>query len=498
VATSNLLNSQGPQPAPLRRGHAARAKSSHNVQFYEGEEFLVHAVTDYVAEGLSAGQHVIVIASSAHRSAFTRVLSANGFDVAAATRESQLMYLDAAETLARFMTNGMPDPARFHKVIEPLMRRAEAQPSPVHLRAYGEMVDLLANDGNANASIRLEELWNDLLAAHDFDLLCGYAMSSFAEASDALGFQEICRLHSHVAPTERYSQAEDSERSREISRLQQRALALENEIARREQLEQRLHEAMEEQDRLLHAERIARTEAESANRAKNQFLAVMSHELRTPLNAIAGHTQLIELGLHGPVTSAQQDALGRIDLNQRHLLSLVNDVLNLARVDSGREEYTIEQVELVPLVCAIVSMIEPLLTPGQLSCGVADRLREMQPAVVLADREKVQQILLNLLTNAIKFTAAGGRVTIDAEVDGASGMALVEVRDTGVGIAAEKTETVFEPFVQLATRLSTRQDGIGLGLTISRKYARAMQGDLTVTSGTGEGACFRLALPLKL
>jgi signal transduction histidine kinase len=222
----------------------------------------------------------------------------------------------------------------------------------------------------------------------------------------------------------------------------------------------------------------------------------MSHELRTPLNAIAGHAQLIELGLHGPVTSAQREALSRIERSQRHLLSLVNDVLNLARVDSGREEYTIDRVEITPLVGAIVSMIEPLLTSSQLSCGVTDQLRELPQVVVLADREKVQQILLNLLTNAIKFTPAGGRITIAAEVDRASNVAHIDVIDTGIGIPTEKIESVFEPFVQLATRLSTRQDGIGLGLTISRKFALAMKGDLTVRSQPGDGSRFRLSLPV--
>ncbi|MFI5242589.1 MAG: ATP-binding protein, partial [Gemmatimonadales bacterium] len=390
----------------------------------------------------------------------------------------------------------VPDRVRFRAVIEPLVRRAGKPLHHPHVRAYGEMVDLLAKDGNSSASIRLEGFWNELVAEFDFDLLCGYALANFANASDALNFQEICRQHSHIAPTERYTQVNESERMREISRLQQRAHALETEVARRQTLELQLREALQEQERSLQAERIARTEAESANRAKNQFLAVMSHELRTPLNAIAGHAQLIELGLHGPVTSAQREALSRIERSQRHLLSLVNDVLNLARVDSGREEYTIDRVEITPLVGAIVSMIEPLLTSSQLSCGVTDQLRELPQVVVLADREKVQQILLNLLTNAIKFTPAGGRITIAAEVDRASNVAHIDVIDTGIGIPTEKIESVFEPFVQLATRRSTRQDGIGLGLTISRKFALAMKGDLTVRSRPGDGSRFRLSLPV--
>lgn len=494
MSSSNLLHAQNPDPVSPRHGRAPRALPSHDVQFYEGEDFLVRAVSSYIAEGLSAGQRVVVICSEPHRSALTRALGASGIDIARARQPGELRFLDAAETLATFMTGGMPDRVRFRRSLEPLVRRAGTHTQQPQVRAYGEMVNVLAKDGNSSASVRLESLWNELVAEHEFDLLCGYAMTNFADASDALNFGEICRQHSHVAPTERYTQADNDARLQEISLLQQRAQALEHEVTRREKLEQQLREALDEQERSLHAERIARTEAESANRAKNQFLAVMSHELRTPLNAIAGHTQLIELGLHGPVTSAQQEALSRIDRSQRHLLSLVDDVLNLARVESGREEYTIEPVPIAPLVDAMVSMIEPLLATGHLTCNVAERLRAL-PVIVLADREKVHQILLNLLTNAIKFTAPGGRIAIDAAIDDAAGRAHIELSDTGVGIAAEKIEMVFEPFVQLATRLSSRQDGIGLGLTISRKFARAMRGDLTVTSGK-EGTRFRLTLPV--
>jgi signal transduction histidine kinase len=496
MASSNLLRAQDTAGRPSRRGSAAHMHASHHAQFYEGDEYLVRAVSEYIATGLSAGQRVIIIASEQHRSALLRELARRGLDPASARATGRLQLLDAQEALAQIMSGDMPDAKRFARTMGPLVERKGPASKRTRIRAYGEMVDLLAKRGNSNGSILLESLWNELASIHDFELLCGYAMTNFANASDASNFHEICRQHVRVAPTERYTQADSSERLLEISLLQQRAQALENEVARREKLELQLREALERQEQALVAERAARTEAESANRAKNQFLAVMSHELRTPLNAIAGHAQLIELGLHGPVTNAQHEALDRIDRSQRHLLSLVNDVLDLARVDSGRAEYLLEPVDVHPLVDAIVAMIEPLLTAGQLTCRVAGAMPGAAPLTVLADREKVQQILLNLLTNAIKCTSAGGRITIDATYADASGMACIEVRDTGIGIPAEKIETVFEPFVQLATRLSARPDGIGLGLTISRRFARAMQGDLAVTSVNGEGACFRLTLPV--
>lgn len=496
MTISQHPGTQGDEPSFQQRIRRTRTRSTHDVQFYEGEEFLVGAASEYLGTGLSAGDHVIVIATETHRAAFARELTAKGYEVARVLERRQLTVLDAHATLERFMVDGVPDPTRFRETIVPLLKDASSSARRSHVRAYGEMVDLLAKQGNSSASIQLEALWNELVDFHDFDLLCGYAMSNFATASDALNFREICRQHAHVAPTERYTQSDGDQRLLEITLLQQRAQALEHEIARRETLERQLREALEDQERALHAERAARAEAESANRAKNQFLAVMSHELRTPLNAIAGHTQLMELELHGPITSAQREALSRIDRSQQHLLSLVNDVLNLARVDSGREEYAIAPMEIGPLVDAIVAMISPLLAMGDLDCQVAPRLHDAPPLVALADHEKVQQILLNLIGNAIKFTPPGGRISIDART-GADTVHLT-VTDTGVGIPPEKIDAVFEPFVQLATRLSSRQDGIGLGLTISRKFARAMHGDLTVSSGAEGGASFRLTLPAAI
>ena len=255
-----------------------------------------------------------------------------------------------------------------------------------------------------------------------------------------------------------------------------------------------LKRAAAEREQLLERERQARAEAEAANRAKSEFLAVMSHELRTPLNAIGGHAQLIEMGVHGPVTDAQRDALRRIERSQRHLLALINDVLNLTRIEAGRVEYALEPVPLGPLLAEVVSTLEPLLSAKGLACEVSADSDET--AVVTADREKAHQIVLNLLTNAIKYTTAGGRITVEAApCPDRPAMACVRVRDTGVGIPAEQLERVFEPFVQLGRPASGRPDGIGLGLAISRDLARGMGGDLTAESTPGMGSTFTLVLP---
>ena len=230
--------------------------------------------------------------------------------------------------------------------------------------------------------------------------------------------------------------------------------------------------------------------ADEANQAKSKFLAVMSHELRTPLNAIGGYTQLIEMGVHGPVTEEQRTALGRIGRSQLHLLRLINDVLNLSRIEAGRLDYRIVDVPLAEVVRTVLPMVEPQLAAK----GITSRMVLDQAPVVRSDREKLEQITLNLLTNAAKFTPAGGNVTVrvrgDASVDR---WVCLDVEDTGIGIPPEMQTEIFEPFVQVSA--DNRAEGSGLGLAISRELARGMDADLTVKSVPGQGSVFTVLLP---
>ena len=233
----------------------------------------------------------------------------------------------------------------------------------------------------------------------------------------------------------------------------------------------------------------ARTTAERASMAKSDFLAMMSHELRTPLNAVAGYAELIELGLRGPVTEEQVSDLQKIRRNQRHLLGLINSVLSFARLDSGRISYDVTNVPLAACLQSMESLVQPQIGGKNLRyrCDTAD------PRVsVRADSEKIQQILLNLLDNAIKFTPDGGDITLRADVHDA--FVHISVADSGAGIASSRWDEIFEPFVQVSTP-TVRKEGVGLGLAISRELARGMAGDLTVSSEIGAGATFLLTLP---
>jgi PAS domain S-box-containing protein len=234
----------------------------------------------------------------------------------------------------------------------------------------------------------------------------------------------------------------------------------------------------------------SRSEAEAANRSKADFLAHMSHELRTPLNAIAGYSELMELGLHGPLTAEQSEDLRRIKKSQRHLLSLINDVLNFAKLEAAHVRYEIKPVS----VRKAVSALEPLIAPQMSAKSLTYVPGEIDDGLfALADEEKVQQILLNLLSNAVKFTGPGGRISVAATR--VEDWICIEIVDTGCGIPADKQKLVFEPFVQLERTLSSPHEGTGLGLAISRDLARGMHGELTVDSTPGLGSAFSLRLP---
>jgi len=235
----------------------------------------------------------------------------------------------------------------------------------------------------------------------------------------------------------------------------------------------------------------AYAEARVASRAKSDFLAVMSHELRTPLNAIGGYAELLELGIHGPVTPEQRTALDRIQRSQRHLLGLINGVLNYTKIEAGAVLYAVDDVSLPEVLAECETLVGPQarakgLTLHHATCA--------EPLSMRADGEKVRQVVLNLLSNAVKFTRTGGRVTLDCAADG-GGTVAVRVADTGRGIAADQLERVFQPFVQLDAALTRTQEGTGLGLAISRDLARGMGGDLTAASTPGVGSTFTLTLP---
>jgi signal transduction histidine kinase len=258
----------------------------------------------------------------------------------------------------------------------------------------------------------------------------------------------------------------------------------------------------EARERLLEGERRARAEAEAASHAKSEFLAVMSHELRTPLNAVLGYAELLDLGVVGSLTPEQRQQIGRIMASGRHLLGLVNEILDLAKVEAGRMS-----VERIPT--SVSEAVDAAIVLSQPQAE-ARGLTLTPPAAVprtlqfLGDHDRVLQILANLLSNAVKFTEPGGEIAIEVDenprgeaagLHGDGPWVAIRVRDSGIGIPPAQLETIFSPFVQAEVGHTRRSDGTGLGLTISRRLARLMRGDVTVESTPGNGSRFTLWLP---
>ncbi|HEY0014762.1 MAG TPA: ATP-binding protein [Longimicrobium sp.] len=246
----------------------------------------------------------------------------------------------------------------------------------------------------------------------------------------------------------------------------------------------------------------ARHAADEANRAKSQFLANMSHEIRTPINAITGYAELLELGIGGSLTEQQRHQVERIRSSSEHLTTLVNEVLDLAKVESGQMSVQREQVAVAQVLADALAMVQP--QAAQRGLRLFDHTSEAGEAAFVGDADRVRQILTNLLSNGVKFTEPGGRVSVcatvtdgpdaDARLPGPGPWVRIDVEDTGMGIPPERLSTVFDPFVQVDASYTRQAGGTGLGLTISRRLARLMEGDLTVRSTLGRGSCFTLWL----
>ncbi len=243
-------------------------------------------------------------------------------------------------------------------------------------------------------------------------------------------------------------------------------------------------------DLAVSAAEAAQNEAERANRAKSEFVAMMSHDLRTPLNAIGGYRQLLELGVHGPVNEGQLQALSRIKRAQDHLSYLISEVLDFARLESGSVSLDLSEVSVESVLKGLEELIRPQLDEKQLTYIFVGGSRRTR---VRVDSDKVVRVLINLLTNAIKFTEPGGTITLgwvpgDDLVD-------ITVTDSGIGIPADRIESVFEPFVQVPGQKKMNPQGVGLGLAIGRKLARLMGGELTASPAPGGGTTFSMTVP---
>jgi signal transduction histidine kinase/ActR/RegA family two-component response regulator len=457
-------------------------KGDHFAQFYDADAFLLGSLSSFVVNGLNAGDAVIVVASESHRDGLAALLVAQGIDISEARDAGRYMLLDAGETLSRFIVQGALDAERFAEVIGSIINEGAARGRLV--RVFGEMVALLVAEGKPNDAIQLEALWNGLRQTHPFLLFCAYPMSAFGTEAFSGQLIDVCSAHSAVIPAETYTALQHhDERLRAVIELQQKAQALEAEIVERRKIEGELRAS-------LTREQMARSEAEAANRMKDEFLATVSHELRTPLNAIMGWSHMLRGGRLDPVTVER--ALETIDRNARCQAQLVEDILDVSRMITGKLRLDIEPVDVATIMNAAIDAVQLAAESKGLNLSVT-----LDPSArhILGDSGRLQQVVWNLLSNAIKFTPSGGRVELRLERVNAN--VQISVSDTGQGIKPEFLPFVFDRFRQ-ADSTSTRQiGGLGLGLAIVRQLIELHGGTVGAASeGEGRGATFTVVLPL--
>lgn len=289
--------------------------------------------------------------------------------------------------------------------------------------------------------------------------------------------------------------------------LASQAAALEDQVEESQALAEKLETTNSQLHDVIADAEQARSAADAANRAKSDFLATMSHEIRTPINAVIGYTELLELGLSGPLTEEQRSQLGRIRSSTQHLLGLVNEVLDLAKIESGTLRVEAARAHVGDTVEAALALIRPQASAKGIA--LSERCEGAREATYLGDEHRVRQVVTNLLGNALKFTDPGGRIEVRSvaldsapnDIPLAAGRPYVAIRvsDTGIGIAHDQLAAIFEPFTQASapprSYYARNRTGTGLGLSISRRLARLMDGEITVVSTPGQGSTFTLWVP---
>lgn len=458
------------------------AHDAHFVQFYEADAYLLDAVSAYIGAALRAGEAGIVIATKLHRDGVEQRVRQAGIDIDAAIANGQYVVHDAFATLTRFMDGSTPDPERFAEVVGAIVRTAAENHDRV--RVFGGMVALLVADGNFDATLQLEELWNEFQRQLPFTLFCAYPMDH--DGGEALIdlFSAINATHTHVIPAESYTAlATPGDRLRAIADLQQRSRWLEAEIARRMLVEERLRVT-------LTAERAARQEAEIAVRQRDEFLSIAAHELKTPLTSLSGQAQLAlrRLRQSGEVDPVRMGRTIEVIAGQTNRLTmLLNQLLDVSRLEAGKLALDRSPTDLTALVSGIVSAIQPSTDRHSIQLSA--------PTTLLAhvDALRIEQVVTNLLDNAIKYSPDGGEVQVTLDQPAPDTVELT-VRDHGIGIPPDKQTRIFERFYQ--AHANDHAGGLGLGLFISRQVVERHGGQIAADHPADGGLRIRVRLPV--
>ncbi len=453
--------------------------SDHSVQFYEDNSHLINSLKAYVSTGLKANENIIFIATPEHLFDLEKQLEKE-FDISKLKSQGNYIALDAAETLSKFMVEGSVNSELFAQSLGELVKNTILTNRP--LRAFGEMVALLWAEGNFDAAINLEKIWNDLRKKYDFSLLCAYPLNSFSGESKVNSFLHICEEHSHVIPAESYiSKSSRDERLRSISALQQKAISLEAEIAEKNRLELNLLE----QQAKLNLATMRTTQLQEAVDDLKAFSYGISHDMRAPLRCIQQYSSLLIEEFGKEMNSKKLELISQITSSSRNLDKLIQDILSYSAI--SHQDIKIRPVNLNKLVNDLVQQYQDFQIPNA-------KISINNPLLpVMGNEDALTRCLQNLLANAVKFMPPGVKPEVKVWTELLDKNVRLWIEDNGIGIFPKHLERVWRIFERVYPQKT--YPGTGIGLSIVRKAIERMGGSVGVESEFNKGSKFWLEIP---
>jgi len=468
------------------------APTTHAVQFYERDTFLFDTVSKFIRAGLSANERIFLIATQEHSDAFLERIDQR--DLQRAREEGRITVLDARATLGKFMVDDMPDRERFREMLAGIMDAVPDDKRPIPLRAYGEMVDLLAKDGNLRAAVRLEQLWHEVLQERPFAILCAYLMGNFRGPHDSERLTEVCASHSHVIPTESFVALTDpNERLREVLLLQQRCKVLSSEVEHRKKLEHALREAQRDLGKVegellgwVRREQDARLQVVSSDAFQERFLGIVGHDLRNPLNTIL--TTVRMMALRKELAPESQARLERVVASSVRMQRMIDQLLDVARarLPDGISIRLTDARELGPLVLKVVDEVRAANPSRNLHLRISTCQARF-------DAERLEQVVWSLVTY---LTAHGdAESTIHVELFPRDGNAVVGIESRGLCLDGALLPELLDSF-HLEKEPEIGMEGLTLGLCVAKRILVAHGGTVTASSSDETGTKLEAILPL--
>lgn len=467
------------------------APATHAVQFYERDTFLFDTVAKFVSAGLSANERIFLIATKRHIDAFLERVDPR--DLQRARDENRLTVLDARATLSKFMVGDMPDRERFREMVASLMDAIPAVEPAIPVRAYGEMVDLLAKDGNLRAAVRLEQLWHEVVQERPFAILCAYLMGNFHRPGDSERLTEVCASHSHVIPTESFVALTDpNERLREVLLLQHRCKVLKSEVEHRKKLERALREAQRDLGKVegellgwVRREQDARQQVLSSDAFQERFLGIVGHDLRNPLNTIL--TTVRMMALRKELAPESQARLERVVASSVRMQRMIEQLLDVARVrqPDGISIRLGDPRDLGPVILKVVDEVRAANPSRNLHLRIS-------PCRARFDVERLEQVLWSLLTY---LTAHGDAESpIHVELRPRDGNAVMGI-ESGLCLDGALLPELLDYF-HLEKEPEIGMEGLTLGLCVAKRILVAHGGMVTASSSDETGTKLEAILPL--